>query len=259
MPADEVQDATPAGEANEGAHGAGAEAEAQDSDRGRSRRRSGLRRPRLVSDLQIGILLAAAALFAAIFGSYASVLLSRAESAWQESVRLDIKRAGALSEDVRYVYQGEAPLAFSAAKNLALYQAVHNEESSRSGATKVALEVEASVDFDTAKAELKSSGFDSAQYLPASGGIDVGRRLADVRNERPNLVHIDPLLAANSADSHSRQAERLIAATIPLAVAFLLGALARGFAGGGERLVRAGFIVLAMGVGYGIVASLGWL
>src|SRR6266700_2519250 len=118
---------------------------------GRRRRRTEVRTS-TGSELPIGVLLGAAALLAAIFAALAAGSMNRAEDRWQQSIRLDAKRAAAASEDIRVVYQEEAPTAFDAANNLAVSQALLRASQSKSGAVRSTMLAEASVDFDTARA-----------------------------------------------------------------------------------------------------------
>src|SRR5205823_12121582 len=115
--------------------------------------------------------------------------------------------------------QDEAPLALQAAKGLALHNALQEVAGAQTGAVRSILLTEAKVAFDVARAEFAQSGFGSPRYVTSSGGVDVGRRLADVRNEHPDLVGIDPTRSLVAGDRASRRASLVLGAGIPLGVA----------------------------------------
>jgi hypothetical protein len=79
-------------------------------------------------------------------------------------------------------------------------------------------------------------------------GFDVWRFLADTRAANPDLVVVDPDEPMAEGDEAASRARRGVAATIPVAGAFLSGALAQGFPRRRRGLVMLGFALLIAGV-----------
>jgi hypothetical protein len=88
----------------------------------------------------------------------------------------------------------------------------------------------------------------------------VGRRLADVRAAAgaagpagASASARDPIATAqDNGDEEAREGLLLVAATIPIAVAFLLGALAQAYAAAARRLVVVGAIFLVLALGWAV-------
>jgi hypothetical protein len=218
------------------------------------------RRGRGGTPAQIAILLASAALLAAVFELKASLQMGAAGGDWQTSVRSEVKRAAALDEDVRFVYGSEAPAAFNVAEAQALRSSFDAAAEKATGATHTALLLEAAVQFDLAKAE--AAGIDLAdpdRYGTPNGGFDVPGRLADVRSTYPELVIIDPRIEDRHGLESSRRALLQTVALLPLAIAFLLGALARTFPKSRRLCFRGATVSLSIGAIYGIVVWIGVL
>ena len=64
----------------------------------------------------VALMLAIAALMAAAIATRASFLSSQASGTWQFALRSELKLGAAMIEDVRYVYNSEAPIAFAIAR-----------------------------------------------------------------------------------------------------------------------------------------------
>jgi len=144
----------------------------------------------------------------------AGTLLSAAgTSAWQQSVRDEIKRFAALAEDVRTVYGDEAPIAFE----LALAKA----RGAVSPPSEAVVERKARFQMQQALSGGGREHLTSARY-ERGDGYDVLRRLADVRREHPDLVGLDPDIELERGDRLTRWALLVLAATIPLVIGFLL-------------------------------------
>jgi hypothetical protein len=93
------------------------------------------------------------------------------------------------------------------------------------------------------------------KYALPGGGYDVGRRLADVRNENPELVKLDPARTAAVGDHFALRSIRLVASTVLVAGAFLFGSLAQGFRRRRGLFLGAGTVLLVAGVVAAAVAE----
>jgi FlaG/FlaF family flagellin (archaellin) len=205
----------------------------------------------------VAILLALAATVAAVLGARAAVVSSAASEVWQTAVREEVKRSAALVEDVRYVYADEAAVALRAAA-----AAVEADELRRSAASlgepeKTVAESEASV--RQTSADTLAGAFDLTKdpRYRAGDGYDVAARLADVRNQHPELVTLDPDATMDTGSEDSRHGWRLVAAAILAAVAFLCGSLAQGFPLYRLPLTVAGFAFVALAAATAVLVEVG--
>jgi hypothetical protein len=156
---------------------------------------------------------------------------------------------------VRYVYVAEAPVAFQVDEAKLRAAEARRAAGGASGVTRRALLVEARTHELVAKTLGRSiqAGLANPRYQTKSGGFDAARRLADQRSRYPDLVKIDPEQDQRHGDRLSRHAFLEMAATIPAALAFMLGALAEVFARRRRPLLRAGFVALGAAVVLGAV------
>ncbi len=203
------------------------------------------------------ILLALAATVAAVLGARATVVSSAASEMWQTAVREEVKRSAALVEDVRYVYAVEAAVALRAAAAAVEADELWQSAGSLDDAEKAATEAEAFV--QQASADALAGAFDLTKdpTYRAGDGYDVAARLADVRNEHPELVALDPGATMDTGSGNSSRGWRLVAATIPAAVAFLCGSLAQGFPRYRSPLTIAGFAFVALAAAMAVLVEAG--
>ena len=187
-----------------------------------------------MADRSTALLLAASAVVAAALGATASVASSNASGAWQTAVRRQLEQADAVRAGVEEVYLREAPQSVSVAA--ARWRA---EELTKAAATL------SGSDRDAALVEAASQSA-LADRLGGPAAIDPGRRLAELRGPSRRGTPVPPRWTARG-DHDARRAIWLLAATVPVGVAFLMGAL-------GARFVRAGVVFLAVGVVAGVVA-----
>lgn len=145
----------------------------------------------------------------------AALLSSAAADAWQQGLRNEIKRSAALVEDVRAVYGDEAPLALELA--LAKARAAELPPAAAVAERKAIFAIEQAVGGDHLIGD---------RYA-RSVGYDIGRRLADVRARRPNLLALDPDAALARGDRLSRWALLVMFSTAPLVLGFLIADVAR--------------------------------
>ena len=207
--------------------------------------------------LVVAILLALAATVAAVLGARAALVSSAASGAWQTAVREEVKRSAALVEDVRYVYAVEAAVALRAAAAAVEADELRQSADSLGDAEKSAAESEAFV--RQTSADVLTGAFDLTKdpKYHAGDGYDVAARLADVRNQHPELVALDPGATMDTGSEDSRHGWRLVAATILAAVAFLCGSLAQGFPRYRSPLTVAGFAFVGLAAAAAVLVEMG--
>src|SRR3954468_7999925 len=164
--------------------------------------------------LTVPILLALAAIVAAILGARASLVSSDASGAWQTAVREEVKRSAALVEDVRYVYGAEAAVAVQAAAASVEADELRKSAGPLNGAEKTAVETEAFVRQTSADVMSGVSDLTNDPKYRAGDGYDVATRLADLRNQHPELVELDPGATMDQGSEDSRHAWLLYVAAI---------------------------------------------
>jgi hypothetical protein len=202
------------------------------------------------------LLLAAAAMVAAVLGGRASLVSSMASGAWQQAVRQEVQRSAALVEDVRFVYSGEAVTAFLVVEGRVRAEELMEQAESLTGRDREMLLIEAEAwqllaDNVGAGTDL----VDDPKYQSEDGGYDLGLRLVDVRNRYPDLVAVNPDDPQQQGDDAAKRARLGVAATIPVAGAFLFGALAQGFPRRRRPLVAVGVLLLAAGIAAGVLVE----
>lgn len=203
----------------------------------------------------VAILLSTAAVLAAMLTARAALISSDASGSWQQSMRTEVKRSAFAMEDIRYVYNSEAQVAFSIAMEQVRAQELRTYAAQQSPDARPALEAEAKVHEGTVTIMLPSSEFASDPvYALPSGGYDVVVRLADTRAASPDALALDPDALMAAGDHATDRAVRMMSTTIPVGFAFLVGALAQGWhrrrrlllAIGWSCLVAAGTLGLAV-------------
>lgn len=195
------------------------------------------------------ILLGLAALVTAALFGRAALLAGDASDQWQQALRQELKRSAAVVEDVRYVYGDEAPLAFDGVTLEVLAQEYRAKAQASRGATRSLLTVEARANeelLDVVKGG--SAILSDEKYRLEGGGYDLGRRLADVRRENPDLVTINPDVPQARGDALSRQATNTVSLGAVAPLAFLLGSLGQVFRRRRAVLLWIGWVVLGMTV-----------
>jgi hypothetical protein len=197
------------------------------------------------SDRPLAILLGAAAILAAVLGAHASFLANDSSAAWQQAVRIEVKHAAAMVEDVRFVYGDEAPQAYRVLEARVRSKSFSDAADSATREIQAVLLAEAFTHEQVAAAlEPSSELARDARYRLPDGSVDVARRLADQRATSPDLVALDPEAAQASGDRFASHALLVLAAALPLGFTFLLGALARAFPRGRRSFLLAGTAAL---------------
>ncbi|HEX2025399.1 MAG TPA: hypothetical protein VHH92_03285 [Actinomycetota bacterium] len=197
-----------------------------------------------------GILLAVAAAIAAGIGGWSSVVADRGSDTWHAAVRQDVKEVAGAVEDVRFVFEEEAITALHVLEARVLAEEYRDAARRATGSVREALLVEAAAQEQAAgvMAEGSELAGDPRYERPDAGGYDLALRLADQRRRFPDLIALDPDATQAEGSRLSAKATLLLLWTIPVAVAFLCGALVYGIPRWGRALVGVGFGFVAVGV-----------
>ena len=196
----------------------------------------------------VAILLTGAAIVAALIGVGAAMTSSSASESWQSALRTEVKRSAGAMEDVRYLYQAELPVAIRIVEARILEAELLAASQGQSGAAKQALLIEASVQAQVASSLSSSSDLAAtSDYALASGGLDLGKRLAALRAKSPDLLALDPDGLEATGDKLAHKAELLMTALLPTSAAAFLGVLAQPFRRRRLLLLRLGSAALAGG------------
>ena len=195
----------------------------------------------------MALLLAAAAVAAAIVGFRVSAISGDASGHWQSAVRLEVKRSTSAQETVRYLYNTEVPLAITIMRARLILQALDAIPASQSGSA-MAVAIEKSVQTQILKALEPSSELTGAAYALEGGGVDLGKRLADLRAAPPDDLKVDPDATQAPGDTLSDKAVRMSIALVFFGFCGFIGAMAQTFEEWRRRLLQLGSAVLALGV-----------
>jgi hypothetical protein len=215
------------------------------------------RRKYLSGSGAVAFLLAASAVVAAVVAARASFISSAASGNWQSAVRTEVKRAAGAVEDIRFLYQSEAGPAFAIAQARILEDELRKAAATQTGAVHDALVREADVQAGIITSLLPASELASGSaYALPSGGFDLGRRLADLRATAPDFLALDPDSIQAAGDRSAGEGVRLTSAAIPISIAVLFGALAQPVVTRRRELLIAGWIALAIGIGWAITVEL---
>jgi hypothetical protein len=204
----------------------------------------------------VAVLLACAAVVAAIIGARAAIVGDAGSDTWHTSVREDVKAGAGLVEDVRFVYTEDAPLAFQVSEGNVRAEEAHREARGTSGLTREILVAHAGAFEGVVRTiEQASKLAKDPDYELDTGGYDVLRRLADVRDEHPDLVEIDADATEEEGSDLTFESALLVASTLPAGLAFLCGALAHGFPSRRRLLVPLGFALTGLSLVLAIVVE----
>ena len=202
----------------------------------------------------VALMLAVAAVVAAALAGRASLRAESAFDAWQQANRTQIKQGAALVEDVRFVFAAEGPSALRAVESRIRADELRAQAAEEQGEVRAAVLAEAEA-AEALAAALEESGFElgKEEYRTEDGGLDVTRRLADARNENPELVRLDPDEAQSRGNALGDRAAMGMAATIPVGLAFLFGALGQALPARRRTLVWVGWGAVGVAVLLGIL------
>lgn len=202
------------------------------------------------------LLLALAAVAAAVIAGRASILNDRGAEAWHAAVREHIKQMAAMVEDVRYLYENEAPLALRVLEAEIRAEEYAGEARRASGQEAALLRVEAETNAQLADVLIGASEIaGEPDYRLEDGGFDLVQRLQDLRALNPDLVALDPSATEARGTELALKGSLLFLAVVPVAVAFLLGALVQGFPARRRPLVIAGFAFILLSVAWAVAVE----
>jgi hypothetical protein len=196
----------------------------------------------------VATLLTVAAVVAAVIGFRAAVVSSSASSSWQSALRTEVKRSAAAMEDVRTLYEAELPVALRILEARTFQAELLAAAQQQSGPARAALVMEANVQSQVITALSPSSGLaTSASYAGSTGGFDLGKALADLRAQSPDLVSLNPDKLESNGDELAHKAQLLTLALIPTSFSALLGVLAQPLKRRRTLLLRLGAVALGAG------------
>jgi hypothetical protein len=197
----------------------------------------------------VAILLAVAAVLAAAIAGWASIIGDRGSDTWHRSVRQHVKQAAGIVETSRFLYGEEAANAIQAVDARTMAEELRAEARDASGPVREALLVEAYAQEQLAATISRDQPLASQPKYQGPGGVpDVVQRLADERAATPDLVVLDPDALEEEGAELNRRASFLVVAAVPVALAFLFGALVHGFPRARKGLLAAGFAFVAVGL-----------
>lgn len=203
----------------------------------------------------VAVTLAVAAVLAAGLGARAAILLGTAGDELQSSVRTEVKRGAAVVEDVRFVYQDEAPVAYRFAKAQFLAEELRKGAGPLAASANADVLVEADAQTQVARALRQASPIvRNARYRATGGAFAVGRRLADVRRRQPELLELRPEEKAHEGARSAWHGNLDAATTLGPAIAFLFGTIAQAFVRRRRPLLAAAWAFMLAG----LVAGLLW-
>lgn len=205
-------------------------------------------------DAWVAAVLAAAALVAAVLGGRAALLGDRGSDTYATAIRQHAKRAAATVEDIRYVYDDQATFTLRAVVAELRAEALRAQAREASGATRARLLDEARAQDQVAEIAAGASEAAVPEYRLDGGGYDLAASLAAQRARFPDLLAIDPDEPEREASDLTSHAAFAVAATIPVSLAFMFGALSQAFPRRRRILLVAGasFLVVGAVVGVGL-------
>jgi hypothetical protein len=211
------------------------------------RQRKGSRRDR-GRDYEVAALALAAAIVTAVLGGWAAWLSAQADGGWHTALREELKWSAAAVEDIRFVYTDQAPDILGVDLADARAAALRRVAADSSGLPGEVAMAEARAELELAFRTRRRLGLSPEQeraYRRPDGSFDLERLLADERSLHPDLVGLDPEREQAAGDHASRQAGWVAAASLPVAGAFVLAAMARRRHRRWRRLL--------LGSGYGLL------
>jgi hypothetical protein len=199
---------------------------------------------------RVAVLLAVAAVVAALIGWQAAVISNSAGSDWQSALRTEVKRSAAAQEDVRYLYQNELPVAIRVLQARALESAYRAAAKTATGPAQLALKVEADTQAQVASALEKNYELSSSPaYALPSGGLDLAKRLADLRATSPGILALDPGALETQGDALASRANLLTLTLLPTSIGALFGVLAQPLRRYRDRFLALGWTGVVVGGG----------
>lgn len=206
------------------------------------------------ADIAVAVLLAVAAVIVAIVGGRAAFVGDSGSDTWQAAIREDVKRSAGIVEDARFLYSEEVPVALQIEEARIRKRELRAAAGGTSGTVRGVLEAKAEAQTQiAAPIDEVNDLAGNPRYKLAEDGVV--RRLADRRAKNPDLMRLDPDATESRGSEENLKSTWLIAATVLVAIAFLLGALAEGFESWRRRLVPVGYAVAAVGLMAAVVVE----
>jgi hypothetical protein len=202
-----------------------------------------------------GILLAVAAAIAAAIGGWSSILADRGSDTWHDAVREHVKASAGAVEDIRFVYEEEAPTAMQVAEARILAEEYRRAAQTATDLGRELLLLEASAQEEAAKVLEAGSDIAADPRYREGDGFDLVLRLGDNRLETPELLTLDPDATEAEGSRLSAKASLLLLCTVPVTAAFLSGALVYGFPRSRKPLLVAGFVFAGLGLAAAVVVG----
>lgn len=203
----------------------------------------------------MALLLAIAAIAAALIGGRAALLGDSGSDALNDAVREDVRQGARVVGDVRRLYEEDAVIVHRTAAAALLADRLERAAAGEEGNARLVLEAEAAAQAELADLLSGTSRIARGDVESAisADGADLLERLAAIRAQRPaDLAALDPDATQQAAEDEAEASALMLAATIPIAVAFLLGALGEALPRARRGLLTAGYCF----VGAGIVAAI---
>ncbi len=142
-------------------------------------------------------------------------------------MREQSKQGSGIVDAAAFLYAEDAPLALQVAEAQIRAEETERVARTESGTTAALLEAEAAAQRELAATLARSSRIvDDPATAPDLTADDLMERLAELR-QRSELSEIDPTASQVAANDLNYKSSLLLVALIPLAVAFMFGALAQ--------------------------------
>lgn len=207
--------------------------------------------PRAERGWAVAVLLALAAVVTALIGGRAALLGDSGADELNVALREDVRSGARIVGDVRILYEEDASVAHRIAEAELISQEMAAAARREGGNNAAILEAESEA-YGTLAEVLSTSAVltdGEPDRAIAAGGEELLARLAEIRAERSDeLKALDPDARQQTAERRAADAALLTAAVIPVAVAFLLGALAEVVPRRRSLLLGSGYLAVAVGV-----------
>lgn len=202
----------------------------------------------------VAFLLTVAAILAALIGGRASALSASASTSWDEATREKVKEAAAYVEQVRYVYGVEVPRALTLTEVRLRIETLDEiiKEEPLTEATRDFLEYEKAAQEEVLKQTLSASDLAADPKYETENGFDPLLMLEDERAAAPQFLELHPEHLLEEGSHTSNDAIFMLASTVPIALAFLCGSLARTYSGGRRFWLVAGIVFLMAGAAWAL-------
>lgn len=208
-----------------------------------------IRREEPETGTAVAILLATAAVLAAVIAGRASIVADRGSDTWHKSLREHVKQAAGTVETSRFLYGEEAAVALTVVDARTFAEELREEARRFQGPGREAILVEVFAQEQLADTIARDQPLASDPRYQGPGGVpDVVGRLVDERAASPGIASLDPDATEELGTRLNRQASFLVMSAVPVALAFLFGALVHGFPRARQGLVTAGFAFVAIGL-----------